>query len=205
MSSTIDDAIRFRRPFGLVAPVVIVCLFLTFGLLVVGCGAGSPESDVATNSSTGAGATTTTTGAGSGATVEGGKQLGEAVSALWTEAMQRLDATLDGLPPVEDIKSTVAALKEEYVQKLVALGKQRQSMDAPAKAEADSTIVAALAAAAGEPWYMAYMDYYDEYAYQSGDVDFVNLLAGFNILTQYADFELLASQAPDEAERLGVK
>ena len=31
-----------------------------------------------------------------------------------------------------------------------------------------------------------------------------NLIAAFNIIGQYANFDLLRRQAPDEAERLGL-
>jgi len=42
-------------------------------------------------------------------------------------------------------------------------------------------------------------------SYPEDDLAFKNLLASFNILTQYADFDLLKQQAPEEAARLGIE
>jgi hypothetical protein len=41
--------------------------------------------------------------------------------------------------------------------------------------------------------------------YRNEDNDFANTLAEFNTLTQYADFDLLKKQKPDEATRLGIQ
>jgi hypothetical protein len=50
--------------------------------------------------------------------------------------------------------------------------------------------------------YDAYQQAYTDY---SGDLEVANLIASFNILGQYANFDLLREQAPDEAARLGVE
>jgi hypothetical protein len=184
-----------RTPFRLVMPLTVACLLLAVGLIAAGCGGGSSSGTTATSATATSAASATMSGS----------DLGKAEGVLWAEAMQKLNALLDGTPSADAVKDKVAALKEEYVQKLVALGKQREALDASAKADADSAAASALAAAANETWYKAYMDYYDQYNYQSGDVDFVNLLSSFNILTQYADFELLKKQAPAEATRLGIQ
>jgi hypothetical protein len=189
-------------PFRLVMPLTVACLLLAMGLLAAGCGGGSSSDTSATTAAT---ATTATSAATTAATTMSGNDLGKAEGALWAEAMQKLNSLLDGMPAVDSVKDKVAALKEEYVQKLVALGKQRESLDASGKTQADSATTAALAAAANETWYKTYMSDFDQYSYQSGDVDFVNLLASFNILTQYANFELLKKQAPAEATRLGIQ
>ncbi len=191
-----------RAQFRSLIPVAVVCLALALGLLASGCGSTTPSD---TSASTAAAGGSTTSLTGSEATSMSGGELGQAAAALWAEATQRLNTVLEGMPSVDDVKDDVAALKEEYVQKLIALGKARRSMDASAKAQADSAIASAFSAAADEVWYTTYLATYDEYAYQSGDVDFVNLLGSFNILTQYADFELLKQQEPDEATRLGIE
>ena len=41
-------------------------------------------------------------------------------------------------------------------------------------------------------------------AYQAKDAGLGDLITSFNILTQYANFELLKKQAPEEAKRLGI-
>ena len=64
-------------------------------------------------------------------------------------------------------------------------------------------IASALAAAAGQDWWERYTEIQGHYA--SGDVEFGNLIADFNVITQYADLDLLKQQAPDEAARLGIE
>jgi hypothetical protein len=39
---------------------------------------------------------------------------------------------------------------------------------------------------------------------EAGERDLANELSSFNILTQYAFFDLLKRQEPDEAQRLGI-
>ncbi len=49
--------------------------------------------------------------------------------------------------------------------------------------------------------YDAYQQAYTDY---SSDLEVANLISSFNIIGQYANFDLLRRQAPEEAERLGV-
>jgi len=132
-------------------------------------------------------------------------ELGKAVGVLWVEAMQKLNTLVADFPSAAEASDGVTALQEEYIQKLVALGEQREALDDSGKAEADSAIAAALSAAANEDWYTTYLNNYDAYGYEGGDVDFVNLIGSFNILTQYANFDLLKKQEPAEATRLGIE
>jgi hypothetical protein len=187
-----------RRLLRFVAPVTIACLLLVLGLLVAGCG-GSSSGSTAT---TAAGDTSTTTTASAAMSASG---LGKAVGVLWAEAMQKMNTLVADFPSAAEASDGVTALQEEYIQKLVALGKQREALDDSGKAEADSAIAAALSAAANEDWYATYLSNYDAYGYEGGDVDFVNLIGSFNILTQYANFDLLKKQEPAEATRLGIQ
>ena len=116
---------------------------------------------------------------------------------------RKLVALLESKPEASAIKSQVEQLKESYVGKLVALGRLREALPDSDKARVSSGITTALDAFADEPWYTSYMEIYDSYS--DGDLDFANLLASFNILTQYADFDLLKQQAPEEAARLGIE
>jgi hypothetical protein len=132
-----------------------------------------------------------------------GDELGDAAGATWAAAMQRLVALLAEKPEAAAVRTQVEQLKEEYVQKLVALGRQGAALDTGEKAKMSARIAVTLEAAADESWYVSYMDVYNNYS--ANDVEFGNLLASFNILTQYADFELLKQQAPEEAARLGIE
>ena len=129
--------------------------------------------------------------------------LGDAIGTTWAEAMQKLTALLESKPEVGAVKGQVEQLKEEYVAKLVELGTKREALSTGDQAQVGLRTVAALEGAADAPWYVSYNTIYGYYS--SGDQDFANLLASFNILTQYAEFDLLKQQAPEEAARLGIK
>jgi hypothetical protein len=71
------------------------------------------------------------------------------------------------------------------------------------KLKVDAKIAAALGAAGGEDWCATYDEAWTHY---SGiDSDFATLVAAFNVIGQYANFDLLKEQLPDEAARLGVE
>jgi hypothetical protein len=130
-----------------------------------------------------------------------GSDLGKAAGATWTEAMQKLNTLLASKPEAATVSTQVKQLKEEYIQKMVALGRQRAALDPSGKSDMNASLAASVSAAANEDWYSQYMETYNQYG---SDAEFANLLASFNILTQYADFELLKQQSPEEAARLGI-
>jgi len=129
-------------------------------------------------------------------------ELGEAAGSLWSEAIQRLVQILETKPRPAAAYAQIAQLKEDYVQKMVALGREIARLQVDGRAVALGRITAALEAAADSEWFKRYVTLYEEYA--TGDQEFAVLLASFNILTQYADFELLKLQDPEEAARLGI-
>lgn len=190
-----------RAPVWCLGGVISICLILSVGLGAVGCGGSTATQETSS--------TTTDGGTTPGGTVAAAHMsptaLGEAIGATWAEAMQKLDTLLAGSPAPEAVQSQVEELKETYVQELVVYGRQKEELDEAGKAQVDAAVTSALGAAAGTEWYSAYMAAYEEYVYSSGNVDFCNLLASFHILTQYADFELLKSQEPEEAARLGIQ
>ncbi len=83
----------------------------------------------------------------------------------------------------------------------MALGKQREALDADGRAASDAVVRDGLSSLSPE----LYAQYQEGQSYYlSQDVELGNLIASFNIITQYADYDLLRSQEPDEAERLGL-
>jgi hypothetical protein len=178
---------------GLVLTWTLVCI----GAAAAGCDGGPAESTAATQAPGTEAATTTTAAPMTAATVATG------VIDTWAEAMQRVVGLLEGTPQPDAIRAEVESLKEEYIQRLIAYGRQRQELTAAAQEEMNSLTFLGMGALSEEPWYKMYMSLYGQYS--SGDLEFSNLLASFNILTQYADFELLKRQAPEEAARLGIE
>lgn len=128
--------------------------------------------------------------------------LAEEVVATWSGAMERLVSLLQEKPEVAAVEAQVQTLKEDTIQDLVALGRQRETLTELDKGKVDSLEWSTIQTLADEPWYSSYNDIWN---YYSGvDLEFANLLASFNTLTQYSDFELLRQQLPEEATRLGV-
>ena len=133
--------------------------------------------------------------------------LGKQVAATWEEAIQKLVPLLEGTPPIASLQAPVAQLKEEYVQKLVALGRQIQALDQSQRQNAYDRATDILASTANADWFQSYVRLYDQYAAGSDQTsqDFAVLLSTFNTLTQYAFFDVLKAQDPDEAQRLGIQ
>jgi hypothetical protein len=136
-------------------------------------------------------------------TVELGKQIG----ATWSEAIQKLVPMLEGTPPIASLQAPVAQLKEEYVQKMVALGRQVETLDVEQQGDVYARAQDILDATAGTDWFTRYVTLYDQYAANTDQAsqDFAILLSTFNTLTEYAFFDVLKDQDPDEAARLGIQ
>jgi hypothetical protein len=183
-----------RGKWGIIF-VAILCAFLV--LVLLGCGSDDSASSPGTAA---ASATTPTTAQVSQMSPD---ELGDAIAATWSEAMQELVALLEGQPEPSAVKSQVEDLKETYIAKLVALGYLREALSDSEKAQVDTRIQTELAATSDEPWFISYVDIYN--AYPEDDLEFKNLLASFNVLTQYAVFDLLRQQEPEEATRLGIE
>jgi hypothetical protein len=192
---------RRRRP-GL-APAAVVAaaaiLGVVVGLLLFSCAGELPVPGQTLT--TLPGATTTPT------TESPAVDLGNRVAATWAEAVQKLVPLLAGSPPPSSLQSPVSQLKEEYVQKLVALGREVEALDPSGRDEAYTRADEALAGMAGTDWYQSYVRLYDGYASATDQTaqDFAVLLSTFNTLIQYSFFDLLRAQDPAEAQRLGLE
>ena len=189
---------RRRVPALIAGSLLLAGLSLSAGLLLAGCAGELPIPGQ--TSSTAAGATTATTEAQA-------VQLGKQVAATWSEAIQKLVPLLEGTPPIASLQAPVAQLKEDYVQKMVTLGRQIAALDESQRQTAYARTTDILDSTANSDWFQSYMRLYDQYAAGSDQTsqDFAVLLSTFNTLTQYAFFDVLKEQDPDEAQRLGIE
>jgi hypothetical protein len=128
--------------------------------------------------------------------------LGKEIAALYEKSMTELTDMLKDKPAVDEVKTKVEALKEGYVAKLVEYGRKREALDASGRASVDSQIRIKTNSMYNQPVWTAYNDIQQHY-FQ--DRDFHKIIMSFNIITQYANFDLLKKQEPDEAERLGIQ
>ncbi len=130
------------------------------------------------------------------------RELGEEVGAVWIESIQKASALVVDRPPVTEIRAQVADLHETYVQRLVELGHQREVLGRLDRAAVDNAINETWFATSKTDWYDTYFEAVQYY--MDRDHEFQQLLYSFNLIGQYANFDRLREQEPDEADRLGI-
>ena len=128
------------------------------------------------------------------------RQLGNAIGEVYCEGMSSLAALLDTEDPAA-LTTAVEALKASLVERLVALGHQRQALESDERGAVDMATQFAVRRV-DMAAFKAMSDACNTYRQSHNALS--NLLASFNVIHQYAAFELLAQQLPDEAARLGV-
>lgn len=130
--------------------------------------------------------------------------VGRDVVELYDSMLEDVTALLEDDPSPERLQQPLADLKARYIAGFVALGWERWDLDAEGRATADSAAAAIfqIDPAMIEPLTAAVARFHamgtDE------GIAIGNELASFNILSQYAFFEVLRRQLPAEADRLGV-
>lgn len=131
------------------------------------------------------------------------QDLGDEIGKVYVGALEDVSKLVAAKPPAAEVKAKVAALKEQVIQKLVELGKKREALSEADRATVTSRISMALSSIGSADWYTKYSEAVSHY--NTEDAELSSLLASFNIIGQYAQFELLKQQEPQEAERLGIK
>jgi hypothetical protein len=130
------------------------------------------------------------------------EELGKRAGALYHEAMAEISKLLGSKPDISLIRQPIYDLKERIINELVSLGKTREARDAQRRQKIDAMISNALMSV-NMSHFQAFQDAVT--FYRPKDNDLANTIAKFNIITQYANFDLLKKQEPKEAERLGIK
>ncbi len=129
-------------------------------------------------------------------------ELGQKIGDLYVQALSEVTEMLKDKPVASEVSPKVAELKEMYVKKLVKLGKSREALDTAGKATVDSRIRLKVNAIYNQPWYAKYNEIQQHYF---KDREFHKSVLSFNIIGQYANFDLLKKQEPEEAKRLGIE
>jgi membrane-bound lytic murein transglycosylase len=190
-SMTIDPRSLRRHDAPRLVALLLVALAAT---ALVSCGGSAEKPEAAAGTSASA---STTVG-----TQTTPDALGQQIGALYVQALSEVTDLLRDKPAAAQVSASVRQLKETYARQLVELGRAREALDASGRAGVDAAIRAKVDAIAGEPWYAAYGEVTQHYLTQ--DADLHALVASFNVIGQYANFDLLRQQEPDEATRLGV-
>lgn len=128
----------------------------------------------------------------------------------YEKAMKDTVATLEGEPAAEQILPRLRSIKDKAVADLVPLGHKRETMDASTRAQAEMAMWRLLEAFQKDETFQKYHraatgPYVATKATTEAQKEASALVAGMNIITQYAHFDVLKKQAPKEAERLGIK
>ncbi|MGC9365727.1 MAG: hypothetical protein ACP5FK_01630 [bacterium] len=131
------------------------------------------------------------------------QELGEQIGEVYFNALEDVTILLAEYPEVDEVRSQVEHLKQENILVLVELGKIREELSDQDKAIVDMGIMSVLDSLNDVEWYQTYSDICSHYV--SVDRDFYDLVVSFNIIGQYANFDLLKQQEPEEAERLGIQ
>ncbi len=127
-------------------------------------------------------------------------ELGDQIGTLYLAVYPDVIALLADRPDAATAATQLAALKEQYVQQFLAFGHQREAMSEADRVTVDARVLLAVNSLPDDT-YDAYRQAWTDY---SSDTAVAELLASFNIIGQYANFDLLREQAPEEAARLGV-
>lgn len=128
--------------------------------------------------------------------------LGEKIMDQYANALTELAELLKDTPEAAAAGPNVDVLKEKYIQEFVLLGKAKEELEEADRSKVDLALRMGMQSIYSKPAYTNYTDAINPYL---KDAAFYQKLAEFNIITQYADFDLLKEQVPEEAQRLGIE
>ena len=188
---------------GLVSSLVFIPL-----LALTACGGQSDAGESAPSASSDAPTTSETDVAAATTPAE----VGQAIADLYIGGFEAVNEALADHPSADAAVPLLREIHDRHVTDLVALGRRVEEMS-----DSDKAIVQAAVSRAQsglrydkeiKPVYEEYTALNQHYVGTGAlreNEDFRSLFTGFNILTQYAFFDLLKRQKPDEAERLGIE
>lgn len=128
--------------------------------------------------------------------------LGDTIGAVYADAIEAVTKETSSHPEPSVLRPKLEKMREDYIARLVELGRAREALGAADRATVDSRIRMSMSMIPMST-FSAYADGQSQYF--SSDKELANLIASFNVITQYASFDLLKKQAPKEAERLGIQ
>ena len=130
------------------------------------------------------------------------KEIGQQITELYMKTMGDLVELLKDKPEASTVLPNVEVLKEACVTEMVELGRKREALDQAGRATVDSQISSKMYSFSKDPVFESFNDIQQHY-FQNRD--FHKIVMSFNIITQYASFDLLKKQEPEEAQRLGIE
>ncbi len=145
------------------------------------------------------------TGCGQSANPE---SLAKKIGSLYRESMVKLAGIVKGQPEAEKVEVKIKKLKEEMIQKFVKVGKLREKLSKEDKKKTNWKLWSVNSKLRKEDtefdasWKL--MNKSQQLYREDGNYKLSRLISSFNIIQQYAQFELLRRQVSKDAKRLGV-
>lgn len=135
------------------------------------------------------------------ANMETAENLGKKIGSSWVETLKQIVAIMADKPAAADAKAMLTDMKNWTIELMVGLGKEREALSAADRATTDRVLSSRMAGVSPD----LFKEYQAGQAFYKDDKELFNLIADFNIITQYANFDLLKKQLPAEAKRLGIQ
>ncbi|UCE42864.1 MAG: hypothetical protein JSV17_07920 [Candidatus Aminicenantes bacterium] len=129
-------------------------------------------------------------------------EIGQQASELYVKTMGELVDLLKDKPEASLALPNVEVLKEACVVKMVEFGKKRESLDEAGRSAVDSQIRMKMNSFYNDPVFASFNELQQHYFQNRA---FHKIVMSFNVITQYANFDLLKKQEPEEALRLGIQ
>ena len=126
------------------------------------------------------------------------------VFSIWQHSIETLYDILKEKPPVsETLQEQIGKLREDTIQLLLPFGHAHALLSSDLQqACSNRLIMKSGMLASNTAWSAVMNDCFRHYF--SLNTEISNMISGFNVITQYADYKLLCKQLPLEAKRLGI-
>jgi len=135
------------------------------------------------------------------ASADAAENLGKKIGSSYIETLKQIVAILKDKPAAADARAMLTDMKAWTIELMVGLGKEREALSIADRAEVDRVLSHRISSVPAD----VFKDYQAGQALYKDDRELSNLIADFNIITQYANFDLLKKQLPEEAKRLGIE
>jgi predicted small lipoprotein YifL len=135
------------------------------------------------------------------ASANAAETLGQKIGSSYIETLKQVVAMLNDRPAAADAKSMLSDMKNWTIELMVNLGKEREALGVADRVRVDQVLSNRIAAVPAD----LFKDYQAGQMHYRDDRELFQLIADFNIITQYANYDLLKKQLPAEAQRLGIQ
>ncbi len=129
------------------------------------------------------------------------ENLGRKIGSSYVLTLEQVVAIMRDKLPADQVKTMFKDMKAGTIDLMVGMGKEREAMPVEDRAVVDRILSDKISGISTD----LFKQYQDGQTFYKDDAELFNLIADFNIITQYANFDLLKKQLPEEAKRLGIQ